>query len=535
MRHFNINISAERYARSADSKPLVRDNNDYTVQFVFNPDSGFTESGTKTAVFVTARGKQTREFTGTTCVVPMLEAEDGTHISIGVVEGLIHTTSPAHLVIIDSITTNAGDDVDAINPDSPLADTVALTDRVKVMLTASGATKSATLAQILALGGGGSSDALFTVTYNVTTWAQLTTAIADGKVIAFTDGEGGYGIMDNYSNEGGAGFAQFSIVHYEDYSTVWAELDSSLGWGELVAGGLVSPNSVVITSKYTKPDGGIPKSDLASGVQTSLGKADTALQAASLNPYRTASDQDVIDAAQNTAIASKAETYLVTVTGQGNTYWITDRTMAQLNAAGAAGKILRAKFPITFNNSTVTVEAPLVPLLSSGTPTGYMAYFTLTSGTHLFVYTFVQGGDNQADITTQDMSSDSTPAALGTATAGVSVKYARADHVHPLPSASDIGAYVKPLGGIPASDLASGVIPSVPSASSATPSMDGTASAGSSTDYARADHVHPSDTSRQSTANLVTSLSSSSTDTQYPSAKCVYDLVGDIETLLAAI
>jgi hypothetical protein len=37
------------------------------------------------------------------------------------------------------------------------------------------------------------------------------------------------------------------------------------------------------------------------------------------------------------------------------------------------------------------------------------------------------------------------------------------------------------------------------------------------------------------TTNKVTSISSSSTDTQYPSAKCVYDIVGDIETLLAAI
>lgn len=35
--------------------------------------------------------------------------------------------------------------------------------------------------------------------------------------------------------------------------------------------------------------------------------------------------------------------------------------------------------------------------------------------------------------------------------------------------------------------------------------------------------------------NKVTSISSSSTDTQYPSAKCVYDLVGDIETLLEGI
>lgn len=37
------------------------------------------------------------------------------------------------------------------------------------------------------------------------------------------------------------------------------------------------------------------------------------------------------------------------------------------------------------------------------------------------------------------------------------------------------------------------------------------------------------------TDDIVTSLSSSSTDNQVPSAKCVYDLVGDIETLLQAI
>ena len=38
-----------------------------------------------------------------------------------------------------------------------------------------------------------------------------------------------------------------------------------------------------------------------------------------------------------------------------------------------------------------------------------------------------------------------------------------------------------------------------------------------------------------STTGLVTSIDSSSTDAQYPSAKCVYDLVGDVETLINAI
>jgi len=39
----------------------------------------------------------------------------------------------------------------------------------------------------------------------------------------------------------------------------------------------------------------------------------------------------------------------------------------------------------------------------------------------------------------------------------------------------------------------------------------------------------------QTAANLVTSINSSSTNAQYPSAKCVYDLVGDIETLLSQV
>ena len=50
-----------------------------------------------------------------------------------------------------------------------------------------------------------------------------------------------------------------------------------------------------IAAKYTKPEGGIPLTDLASDVQTSLGKADSALQAGALDGYATTS-------ALNTAI-----------------------------------------------------------------------------------------------------------------------------------------------------------------------------------------------------------------------------------------
>lgn len=39
----------------------------------------------------------------------------------------------------------------------------------------------------------------------------------------------------------------------------------------------------------------------------------------------------------------------------------------------------------------------------------------------------------------------------------------------------------------------------------------------------------------EAASNKVISLSSSSTDTQYPSAKCVYDIVGDIESALIVL
>lgn len=59
--------------------------------------------------------------------------------------------------------------------------------------------------------------------------------------------------------------------------------------------GATAANIASIAEKYVKPSGGIPKSDLASAVRTSLGKADSALQSVP-STYRTAAAQDTIDA-----------------------------------------------------------------------------------------------------------------------------------------------------------------------------------------------------------------------------------------------
>lgn len=53
--------------------------------------------------------------------------------------------------------------------------------------------------------------------------------------------------------------------------------------------------------------------------------------------------------------------------------------------------------------------------------------------------------------------------------------------------------------------------------------------------YATESYVTTATANMQTTGNLVTSISSSSTDSQYPSAKCIYDIIGDVETLLSQV
>lgn len=42
-------------------------------------------------------------------------------------------------------------------------------------------------------------------------------------------------------------------------------------------------------------------------------------------------------------------------------------------------------------------------------------------------------------------------------------------------------------------------------------------------------------TGKEDSSNKVTSIDNQSTDDEYPSAKCVFDIVGDIEAALAAL
>ena len=137
------------------------------------------------------------------------------------------------------------------------------------------------------------------------------------------------------------------------------EVESSNEFTELENALNKIPPLEVINSKYTKPDGGIPKSDLAQDVQNSLNKANTALQEhQSLAAYRTAEAQDLIDntkqdkliAGDNITIAADGKT--ISSTGGGakafflnvfvitETQVVTNKTYAEIKAAIDAGDII---------------------------------------------------------------------------------------------------------------------------------------------------------------------------------------------------
>lgn len=185
-------------------------------------------------------------------------------------------------------------------------------------------------------------------------------------------------------------------------------------------------------AKYTKPASGIPKTDLASGVQASLDKADTAIQQhQSLAAYRTAAAQDAIDAAQDTAIAGK---YTKPGTGIPETDLASD----------AQSKIDNA-LPKTGDGSNVTAAFSAASTRAN-----------ITTGEKLSVI-FGKIAKWFADL-----GSAAFRAATGSITQG-STDLVESGAVYTGLS----GKYAKPASGIPASDLAAAVQSSLNNADSA--------------------------------------------------------------------
>ena len=108
----------------------------------------------------------------------------------------------------------------------------------------------------------------------------------------------------------------------------------------------VANNSIHVTadektawnSKYNKPSGGIPKSDLASDIQTSLVPSSSSSDAGKTLTVNSSGMPAWADASPSGS--SGADVFLVTFNTENLANWTSDKTFAEIYAAWEAGKIL---------------------------------------------------------------------------------------------------------------------------------------------------------------------------------------------------
>lgn len=190
MHKITVTVEAKRRASAPREAFVIADNNDWLVEFDIEDAAGFNTAAEMTAVLVTARGKLPDiTFNAGQITLPrLIEADDGL-LYIGVTQGDIKTTGWACVRIQQSIYTKAHGRT-APNPDDPqdydalpAAEDLALTDEIVVNDVAAGRRERATLAQLQALIGGGSTDeSIFPVVYGETLHADILEAYEAGKL-----------------------------------------------------------------------------------------------------------------------------------------------------------------------------------------------------------------------------------------------------------------------------------------------------------------------------------------------------------------
>ena len=212
---------------------------------------------------------------------------------------------------------------------------------------------------------------------------------------------------------------------------------------------------------YSKPSGGIPKTDLASAVQTSLGKADTALQ----------SHQDIsgkVDYADGTKTTTTKQmgTTAVTIDGismytsESTTYTIQNGYTISIDAQGTSmGYIYKN------SNSTILAQDPSGDVEWTNT-TGESVVVKIgsaTSGENYSIAIFKKGYYSTIEELTEKIEE--------AAASGVQADWDESDADDPAYIKNKPTVYTKPLSGIPKSDLSNAVQTSLGKADSAVQSV----------------------------------------------------------------
>lgn len=351
-----INITVDnKIAIKADETEYICSNSDFVVNFNF--DSEWEAYETKTARFSHNGGYIDVVFSGSQCAVPIIK--DTYCFFVGVYAGNLHTTTPARVPCKLSILCGSS---------APAAPTDDVYNQIMERLNELGTTDpeaiAAAVAEYIAQNPIAETDP------TVPEWAKaakkpsytadevgavaktelqtaVDTALAQAKASGAFDGADGHTPekgVDYWTEadktevvaEAAAAIDLTSYAKKNEVPTKTSQLTNDSGFltshqdisgkqdKSTLEADVAAKGFTKNTGTYSKPAGGIPKADLAAAVQTSLGKADTALQEhQSLAAYRTAVAQNIIDAGkqdkliagENITIASDGKT--ISATGGG--------------------------------------------------------------------------------------------------------------------------------------------------------------------------------------------------------------------------
>lgn len=175
--------------------------------------------------------------------------------------------------------------------------------------------------------------------------------------------------------------------------------------------------------------------------------------------------------------ATMNASYQLTLTFSDGTSW----TSPSLRGATGAGLMILDEYATLADLQTAHPTGDSGDAYLVGTSPNFTLYIWSTANA-----AWVDGG-----ALTSPSPTSTTPLMDGAADIGSETTYARGDHVHPSDTSKQ-NVLTAGSGIAIVSDVISAAIPS-----DLTPEMDGAGSAGVSDDFSRADHVHPSDTSKQ--------------------------------------
>lgn len=299
----------------------------------------------------------------------------------------------------------------------------------------------------------------------------------------------------------------------------------------------INSNDVTTALGYTpyqKPSGGIPSTDLSSAVQTSLGKADTALQSISSSDVTSAlgfTPYNSTNPSGYTKVEQSSTNGNIKINGSETTVYTLPNTVATTSDVGAVASdvsAIEAKIPAQatssnqladkdFVNSSINAFAAFyITKNAAGDPFATKAELNAAT-------TFYSGGVARTP-TTNDycivLADETKQSETGVdPTTRYSYQGNQWEYQYTINDTPLTSAQLAALN----SGITSSLVTTFNNKQDAL-TFDANPTQNSNNPV-KSGGVYSALSGKENTSNKVVSISSNSTDTQYPSAKCVYDAI----------